>query len=237
VTRRLARSALAAAATRWPTATYSGIGAVARVTRPRRSSEWKSRALGVVMATATAEPVFPAIRVIGAVPGTTQPVIFISLHAGALAAIGALFQRMPRRVAALHRMEWRLPSNVESIYVAPTDEGGAAGFRRALELVRGGDHAFMPIDGHGIDVPLLDRATSFSRGPFALARLTGAPIVPLVAQWRGGRVDIFVGEAVAAGDDEEEMALAVADGLDRHLRAHPSEIPDWLIRRPRQPAP
>jgi lauroyl/myristoyl acyltransferase len=87
----------------------------------------------------------------------------------------------------------------------------------------------MPIEGQSVRVSLLGRPFLLSRGPFALARLSGAPIVPLVARWQGGRARIFVGARTAAGPDEREMAVAVSREFERYLRAHPSELTDHLI--------
>ena len=257
--RRLARSALGAAARTWPTPTYALVGVLARATAPLsragaaperlqlvlphlrrtelrrarlqlRSSEWKSRALGVVLNTASVEPEFPEVRLSAPLPDPTAPTVLVSHHFGAPGAIGAVLQRLPREVATLHRMEWRLPSNAVDVYVDHTEEGRAAGFHRALETVRAGGYAFMLIDALGIDVPVLGRTFSMSRGPFALSRLTGAPVVTLMARWSGGRVSISVGEAIPAGE-EEEMALAAARNLERYLRAHPGEIADWFVDR------
>ena len=109
MTRGAARRALRSAATRWPTLTYAVVGAAASASAPLpsagrlllilpnlearevrkarrrlRSSEWKSRALGVVMNTATTDPVFPHVEVDGPLPDPGSPTILVSLHVGAM---------------------------------------------------------------------------------------------------------------------------------------------------------
>jgi len=254
VIRRAARRAIRTAAARWPVPAYIAVGAVARATAPlpsagrlpdvlpnlplpevrrarraQRSSEWKTRVLGVVMNTATAEPVFPPFELDRPLPDPHRPTIFVSAHIGAMPALGAVLRALPLEVAALHRLEWRLPSNLVNIYVARNETARVVAFHRALTALRGGGHVFIPLEGNTIRVPLLGGSLGMTRGPFALARLTGAPVVPLLARWDGGRARIHAGRPIAAGSDEEGMALAAGRELESYLRAHPSEIDDWLV--------
>jgi lauroyl/myristoyl acyltransferase len=202
---------------------------VRRARRALRSSEWKTRILGVVMNTATADPVFPPFELDGPLPDPHRPTVFVSLHVGAMPALGAFLRSLPLEVAALHRLEWRLPSTLVDVYVARNETARVVAFHRAVTALRGGGHVFIPMEGDAIRVPLLGGSLRMTRGPFALARLTGAPIVPLLARWDGGRARIHAGRPVAAARDEEGMALAVARQLERYLGAYPSEIDDWLV--------
>jgi hypothetical protein len=254
VTRGTARRAIRTAATRAPTLTYAVVGAAASASAPLpsagrlplilpalgarelrtarrrlRSSEWKSRALGVVMNTATADPTFPQVDMDGPLPDPSRPTVFVSLHVGAMAAIAAVLQQLPNEVVALHRMDWRMPSNVVGVYVARTEVARVAGFHRALVTLRQGGHVFMPIEGQSVRVSLFGRPFLLTRGPFALARLTGAPIVLLFGRWRGGRARIFVGRPTAAGPDEQAMALAVSREIELYFRSYPGEVTDRLI--------
>ena len=253
--RKGARWTIRTAATRWPVPTYATVGALARATAPLpaagrlpevlpelppselrrarrrlRSSEWRTRALSVVMNTATGEPALPPFELEGTLPDQDRPAVYVSLHIGAMPTLAAFLRDLPREVAALHRMDWGLPSKVTGVYVARNEAARVAGFHRALATLRGGGHVFIPIEGDTVRVPLLGRSLLVARGPFALARLSGAPIVPLLARWSGGRARIHAGHPIAAGRDEQAMALKLACELDRYLRAHPGEIDDWLLK-------
>lgn len=71
---------------------------------------------------------------------------------------------------------------------------------------------------------MLGRRFAFARGAFALARLSRAPVVPIVARWQGASVLITCGDPVAPDDDAESMATAVAMWLERYLLEHPEQI-------------
>jgi lauroyl/myristoyl acyltransferase len=186
--------------------------------------------LGVVMNSATANPTFPRVELDAPLPDPNRPTVFVSLHVGAMAALPAVLAQLPNEVVALHRMDWRLPDNVVGVHVERTDTARAKGFYRALEALHRGGHVCMPIEGRSVPVSLFGRPFRLSRGPFALARLTGAPIVPLLGRWQGGRARVFVGQPTA-GLDEQAMALAVAREIELYLSAHPSEVTDYMIAR------
>jgi lauroyl/myristoyl acyltransferase len=194
-----------------------------------RCSALKSRALGVVLAGARGEPVYPPVVADAVLGGLRGPAILTTAHIGALGAIGALLRRLPGDVLALHRMEWRMPSNVTGLHVPDTDPANAAAFHRALTTLRRHGCVFLLADGGGHDVPFLGGVVKIKRGPFALARMTGAPVVAVLARWDGAVVRITSGPPIAAGDDEAEMARAMARVIERHLLEHPSEIgAHWL---------
>jgi lauroyl/myristoyl acyltransferase len=81
------------------------------------------------------------------------------------------------------------------------------------------------VDGHGshLEVPLMGRKVGLARGAFALARASGAPIVPLTARWRGAAVEIVAGEPLPPGD-EQETAAAFARWIEARVREAPGEI-------------
>ena len=194
-----------------------------------RCTALKSRALGVVLAGARGEPVYPSVVADAALAGLRGPAILTTAHIGALGAIGALLRRLPGDVLALHRMEWRMPGNVTGLHVPDTDPANAAAFYRALTTLRQDGCVLLLADGRGHDVPFLGGVVKIKRGPFALARLTGAPLVPVLARWDGAIVRVTTSAPIAAGDDEAAMARAMARVIERHLLEHPSEIgAHWL---------
>lgn len=79
----------------------------------------------------------------------------------------------------------------------------------------------------------LGRMVRLARGPFALSRLTGVPLVPVVARWNDeGRIEIVVDRPIAAppsglgGDAELAATTEIARRMEAHLRARPGEI--WI---------
>jgi hypothetical protein len=120
------------------------------------------------------------------------------------------------------------------------EQSRAALFHRALvHLDRGGFVALAldAVQGSALRVSCLSRPLALARGPFALARLTGVPLVPLVARWRSGRVEVLLGETLAppgqeAGTEAWESALAAsaARWLESYLLASPGELGLGLLR-------
>lgn len=116
--------------------------------------------------------------------------------------------------------------------------------RAVAQLRRGG---LIIIAGDGVDTtdtlptPCLGRAVRMARGPFALARICGAPLVPLLARCdHQGVIRITVGEPLDGhGSGRElETALAVAAGrwLETYLLTRPSQLRrcslQWLLDFP-----
>lgn len=75
-----------------------------------------------------------------------------------------------------------------------------------------------------VEAPFLGRRLALARGAFVLARLSRAPIVPIVARWHGTGVAVVRGEAVHPGSDDEATAAAVAGWLEHYLLEHPEQI-------------
>lgn len=258
MTRAVLHRAIVLLARLWPQGLYGSVGCLARATAPltrRRAtarrigamfphltpaeaqraarelhaSTLKSRALGIALARTRDEPVFPPIDVDAAFAAVRGPAILTTLHVGAVGALGGALRQLPGEVAALHRMQWTLPSNVAGLYVTDTDVGGAAAFYRAVATVRRGGCVLILVDGTGYEVSVLGRGMTLKRGPFALARMTGAPVVPVFARWNGAAVDVVCGETIAPLDDEAAMARTMAAVLERHLLEHPAAIGEQLL--------
>jgi hypothetical protein len=254
VIQQAARWTIRTAATRSPVTTYAAVGALARATAPLpasgrlpvvlpelsagevrrarrrvRSSEWRTRVLSAAMNSATGESALPPYELDLPRPDTDRPAVYVSLHVGAMPALVAFLRDLPHEAAALHRQAWRLPPNLVDIHVGRNERARVAGFHRALTTLRGGGSVCIPIEGDSVRTAVLGRSFLMARGPFALARLSGAPIVPLHARWSGGRVRIHAGRPIAADRDEQAMALGVGSELELYLRAHPGEIDNWLL--------
>jgi len=185
-------------------------------------------------------PVEPLIRTRDSFSSLRPPLILGFFHAGAVQALGSAIERLPGPVLALRQgllHPSRPPVRVES-----TEGDGqrrAAAFQRALAHLGAGGFVVVALDivpGPGLRVPCLGRAIELARGPFAMARLTGAPLMPLAARWRGGEVEIETGDPLAAPPAaapevwESALAAAAARWLERYLLGSPAEVGLGLLR-------
>jgi hypothetical protein len=182
----------------------------------------------------------PLVRTPGELPALRPPLILGFFHVGATHALGAAIERLPGPVLLLRQGSPYVPGPPVRLETTEGDgQRRAAAFQRALvHLSRGGFvvTALDVVPGPGLRVPCLGRAIELARGPFAMARLAGAPLLPLAARWRRGGVEVEVGEALAAapgsGPEAWEGALAAgaARWLERYLLASPAEIGLGLLR-------
>jgi hypothetical protein len=157
------------------------------------------------------------------------PAVLATVHIGPVSTLGLLLEQLPADVLALQAgNEVKAPQRPgwTILHVDSASEWDrAAAFGRALATLRAGGFVVLTVDGHGshLEVPLLGRKVCLARGAFALARASGAPIVPLTARWRGAAVEIVAGEPLPPGD-EQEMAAAFAAWIEARVRETPGEI-------------
>jgi hypothetical protein len=168
------------------------------------------------------------------------PLILGTFHVGAMQALGAAVERLPGPVLLLRLGMLYSPSPpVEILSTEGDEQCRAFSFRRALYHLQEGGFVLLALDGSpgpGLRVPCLGRTLELARGPFALARLTGALLVPLVARWRKSEVEAEVGAAIG-GMEEGALAGSAARWLEGYLRAAPEEIGLGLVRALLTPPP
>lgn len=115
-----------------------------------------------------------------------------------------------------------------------------AAFTEAARILRGGGAVLLVVDGFGsarVPMRLFDRDVMVSAGAFRLARLAGAPILPIAVRWRGRGVSFDTGGSIRPGEPEA-MAAALAAWLEDYLRRRPGELTYPLVRLLRSaPAP
>jgi hypothetical protein len=174
---------------------------------------------------ATAAEVFTQLR---------PPLLLGMFHTGAIQALNVAVERLPGRVLVLRQGLLYPPA--PPVETESTDGDGqrrAAAFRRALLHLKEGGFVVLALDvvqGASLGVSCLGRPLELARGPFALARLTGAPLRPLVARWERGRIGIVVGDELAAPAGEGACAAASARWLERYLEGSPVEVGLGLLR-------
>lgn len=130
-----------------------------------------------------------------------------------------------------YRSFLRSKGDIEEIPISPGASWSSLPVLRALRAGRvvamQGDRDF---DGRGIPAPFFGEMVRFPRGPFLVALLTGAPIIPAFITYTPRyRLMGRFGEpihVVATGDRERDLAVAVrrwAAILEDEVRRHPTQ--------------
>ena len=189
-------------------------------------------------------PLRPLVSVAGSFAALQAPCILATFHVGATHALAPALERLTKPVLALRLGSLAAPRPpVEMLTTEGGEQQRAAVFHRAiLQLERGG-FVVMAVDvvpGAWVDVTCLGRPLRLARGPFALSRLSGAPIVPLVSRWSRRGVHVIAadplqgaqcgGHAGDGTDSEQALADAAAVWLERYLLDAPSELGLGLLR-------
>lgn len=173
----------------------------------------------------------PLVDVPDAFAALRPPLLLGTFHVGAVHALGPALERLPGPVLAL-RQGLLYTGALEVMSIAGDEQSRAAVFLRAMAHLRAGGFVALALDvatGPGIAVPCLGRELELARGPFALARLAGVPIVPLAARWRQERVEVRTGEPIAPAE-EAGMAASAARWLESYLLESPAELGLGLLR-------
>lgn len=207
--------------------------AAARVAWSIGGLEARNRLLVACILREGIEPVRPLVRA-PAFDALRPPLILETFHTGAMHALGPALEHLPGPVLALRHGPMYTPRPpVELETTEGDDQRRAATFQKMLACLERGGFVVTALDvapGAHLRVPCLGRMLTVARGPFALARITGAPMVPLVARWRGGEVEVEAGPPLGAMDSEIRLAEAAASWLERYLSASPAEIGLALVR-------
>lgn len=169
------------------------------------------------------------------------PMVLVTFHMGALGALGAFLEQLAGEVLVLRMVLPELPRGTTAIGVGGFDEWQRIQTtRRAVAALRRGGFVFLAADGWGtshVEMKVFDGIMVVTRGAFAIAKLGRAPMVPITARWRGGKLEIVTGDPIPPGN-EATMAAALGRWLERYLREHPREIQRPLINlRWRQRSP
>lgn len=165
------------------------------------------------------------------------PLIVGVFHMGPVMALATAVEQLRGNVLILRRSTLPL-ERVPSITIETAigdEQRRALAFHRALERLRAGEFVIMALDpehAFRLPVPCLGRTLQLARGPFALARISGVPMVPVIPRWRGTEVELVVGEPFAGTGDDYERSLAESAGryLERYLLEHPEELSARIVQ-------
>jgi hypothetical protein len=155
-------------------------------------------------------------------------IVLVTVHLGAPFGVRAALERWTIPVIRLRDLELRHA------------EGRARGLKEAVDALRRGGVVLAVLDGPGgtstEPVPCLGRQIVFRRGPLVLARLTGAPIVPVVSSWTPDHhIELRLGATLAAASRDQttfepDAAAVLARWFEDHIRAHPEDLWPFTIR-------
>lgn len=154
------------------------------------------------------------------------PMVLVGLHVGAVDAVGALLNRLPGEVVSLVDRQWPPQPKGQTISLSGGEWDRVAALKRAAEVLRSGGFVFLVADGMGnarVETALLGEKVSWSRGGFELARLTGSPMLPVLALWRGRKIEIVAGE-LTLPSDAATMAGSLAAWLERYASRRPGLV-------------
>lgn len=191
-----------------------------------------------------------------------RPAILAFMHLGARFAVGPALRKIGIHAAIIAIFPVELSAEDVQAFVSLQPGlsylrltaggiGGATAFMRAIEQLRKGGVVAAGIDGQqgGSDFPLpfLGRRISVKRGIAALARLTGAPIIPIALAFSptGWNIDFQIGEPLTgpANTEPEQFERVLTEQVmhwfEAYVREHPEQLRTerlgWLWKAPRVP--
>src|SRR5204862_7323569 len=134
--------------------------------------------------------------------------------------------------------------NLTLLWTGDDEWARARALQQAIGTLRAGGFVYLAMDGFGeqgydaatVEAPLLGGSVELARGGPALARMTGTPLVPMGARWRGTRAEIVCGTPIPGSSDEQAMAAATAAWLESYLLERPGEISQRALEILRLPA-
>jgi lauroyl/myristoyl acyltransferase len=179
------------------------------------------------------------VRSLEASRASSRGTLAITWHYGAKAALGPAFRQLGMSALLFTRTPRDLPAppgagasaaRLEFLVVGePRDR--VAHLTRALRHLASGGLVGIAVDGQQgaatLEIPFLGRRLSVTRGPAVLARLTGAPMIPVLATWaRDGAIEVRSFDPLrvppAAGHD--------AEGWDRIVLTEAMQFFETVIR-------
>lgn len=184
----------------------------------------------------------PCLRVHGferlhALVAKRAPAILLNWHTGPYRAVGtALYVHgFEPLVMEHHPIPHSVTVPLERVAAAGDTWTATAALKAVLDRLRSGGFVLMAGDGYegarGVEAEVLGRRLVFRQGLATLVRLSGAPVLPVVASWRGGSIDVTLHPPLElrGGGDAEAVVGACAHWLDGYLRAHPEGLwPDRM---------
>jgi hypothetical protein len=168
------------------------------------------------------------------------PLIFASFHVGPFQGIGAALRVLPGEAIAVTRGQFEEGrADVTLVSGGESEWERARTFYRAVVALRARSSLLITVDANTpddydvstIDAPMFGGTLPLARGAFALSRVSGVPITPLVARWRGTELEVVVGDPISPDLGEAAMAAATARWVEDYLRERPGESSVFMLER------
>jgi lauroyl/myristoyl acyltransferase len=232
-----------------------------RIAHRTCASDLKNRTVDRLVLAGGYEAILPlverdAIEAVDSVRSEFGAAIVANFHLGPLISVGAAVEAAGAPALVIRTEPGhQVRPPLEAVWTSGEPDRPAHALRRALDHLRRGQLVVVALDGDfGATVgplPCLGRGVELRRGGFALARMTGAPIVPVLCRWKDGGTAIAIERfdplpappavTAAAADIEREHANAAARWLDWQLSTAPDiaslQVLRMLLRAPRVEQP
>jgi lauroyl/myristoyl acyltransferase len=184
----------------------------------------------------------PCLRVNGferlhALVAKRAPAILLNWHTGPYRAVGTALYVLGFEPLVMehHAIPHSVTVPLERVAAAGDTWTATAALKAVLDRLRCGGFVLMAGDGYegarSVEAEVLGRRLTFRQGLATLVRLSGAPVLPIVASWRGGSIVVTLHPPrdLWDGGDADAVVQACARWLDGYLRAYPEELwPDRM---------
>jgi hypothetical protein len=179
-----------------------------------------------------------------------QPAVLVFMHVSPFLGISSTVYRLALPVLII-AWTWRYrgPTPMEIYMLKGPGASGRWPLKRGVDKLREGGQALWSVDTPGnqeIRVKLLARSFAFARTPFALARLTGALLIPMAARWtRGRRIEVIIGDTLCPAGErrrpseftkeegsalDQRLADKTAEWYERIYCNHPEQLSIGMLR-------
>ena len=224
---------------RWPWASLRVASLLDRAYDLRGSSRglfnFRDRVVQLTQMQSQAPESFPRVASAPDPSALRPPLVLATFHMGALWSMEDFLERLPGDVLVLSEVVRSRPGGITAVGLGKDrDEWRrVAAMKHAVDTLGAGGFVMLAVDGAGSsrrNVKLFGKNVWLANGGFALARLTGTPMLPITARWRGSRIEIIVGDPVPPGD-EAVMAARLASWLEQYLRETPGGLRWPIVQR------
>ncbi len=178
---------------------------------------------------------YPRLIVRSGLSMLSAPQVLVSLHLGPLRAFDEVWPRVPGEVTVLLGPDYPGPYNARLLRGSDDESTRAAVAREAARALQNGGFLFMTPDADGttrVTAELMGIRFSLAIGAFALARMTGSPMVPIALRWRGSAIEAVVGRPIAPSS-ESQMAAQLLQWFGEYFRDNRAQLSALLYRSQR----
>jgi hypothetical protein len=156
--------------------------------------------------------------------GLDAPMVLAGAHIAEFQGLGVLVDHLqgPRLILATERGISRRGFSVISL----VEEGPILSLKSGVDTLRAGGYVLILADGRSgsrIQVDVCGRRIDIGRGSFAMARLASAPMLPVIARWKGRSIEICAGDLIPPSN-ESEMVVSYVRWLEGHLAEQHDEV-------------